>query len=112
MQTEPAIVASVIHTLGVLAASRSETADGRELIARSIELLRALPEPGEPLLLPVALGYGRTPASGDRMPRLFLEQTFVTARRVRPAGAVAYALLRPRDGGARRGQCHRFTGAA
>ncbi len=25
------------------------------------------------------------------MPRLFLEQTFVTARRVRPAGAVAYA---------------------
>jgi hypothetical protein len=32
------------------------------------------------------------PRRADRPPRLFLEQTFVTARRVRPAGAVAYAL--------------------
>ncbi|MDX6664360.1 MAG: hypothetical protein QOG68_566, partial [Solirubrobacteraceae bacterium] len=89
---EPAIVASVSHTLGVIAASRNEIAPGRGLIARSIELLRGLPEPGEPLLLPVALGFGRVPRAGGRPPRLFLEQTFVTARRVRPAGAVAYAL--------------------
>ena len=89
---EPAIVASVVHTLGVIAASRSDTATGRDLIARSIELLRALPERGESLLLPVALGYGRVPGAEGRPPRLFLEQTFVTARRVRPAGAVAYAL--------------------
>jgi predicted ATPase/DNA-binding SARP family transcriptional activator/class 3 adenylate cyclase len=89
---EPAIAASVIHTLGVIDASRNDTANGREAIARSIELLRALPEHGEPLLLPVALGYGRVPRDDDRPPRRFLEQTFVTARRVNPAGAVAYAL--------------------
>lgn len=47
---EPASVASVIHTLGVIAASRNNTATGRELIAHSIELLRALPSNGEPLL--------------------------------------------------------------
>lgn len=89
---EPAIVASVVHTLGVIAASRNRTTTGRELITRSIELLQALPEPGEPLLLPVALGYGRILRGDGRLPRMFLEQTFVTARRVRPAGAVAYAL--------------------
>jgi predicted ATPase/DNA-binding SARP family transcriptional activator/class 3 adenylate cyclase len=89
--SEPAIVASVFHTLGVISASRSDIAAGCALIARSIELLRALPEPGEPLRLPVALGYGRIPTAPDRLPRLFLEQTFVTARRVRSAGAVAYA---------------------
>ncbi len=89
--SEPAIVASVVHTLGVLSASRSDTAAGCTLIAASIELLRGLPEPGKPLLLPVALGYGRIPTSPGRLPRLFLEQTFVTARRVRSAGAVAYA---------------------
>ena len=49
-------------------------------------------EHGEPLLLPVALGYGRVRARTGGVPRLFLEQTFVTARRVAPAGAVAYAL--------------------
>jgi predicted ATPase len=84
-----AIAASVPHTLGVIATSRNETARGRELIARSVELLRELPADGEPLLLPVANGYGRVPGPGHRT---FLEQTFVTARRVRPAGAVAYAL--------------------
>ena len=89
---EPATVASVVHTLGVIAASRSDTTTGRGLIAQSIELLRALPEDGEPLLLPVALGFGRMRRTSDRPPRLFLEQTFVTARRVTPAGAVAYAL--------------------
>jgi predicted ATPase/DNA-binding SARP family transcriptional activator len=89
---EPAIVASVIHTLGVIAGSRRDHSPARELIADSIELLRALPDDHEPLLLPVALGYGRIPSVGDRLPRLFLEQTFVTARRVRPGGAVAYAL--------------------
>jgi predicted ATPase/DNA-binding SARP family transcriptional activator len=88
----PAIVASVIHTLGVIEASRHETATGRGLIARSLELLRALPEQGDPLLLPVALGYGRAWGRPAGPPRLFLEQTFVTARRVRPAGAVAYVL--------------------
>jgi predicted ATPase/DNA-binding SARP family transcriptional activator/class 3 adenylate cyclase len=88
---EPAIVASVVHTLGVLSASRRDTAAGCDLIARSVELLQALPEPDEPLLLPVALGYGRIPSATDGLPRLFLEQTFVTARRVTPAGAVAYA---------------------
>jgi predicted ATPase/DNA-binding SARP family transcriptional activator len=89
---EPALVASVIHTLGVIEASRHETATGRGLIARSLDLLRALPERGDPLLLPVALGYGRAWGRPAGPPRLFLEQTFVTARRVRPAGAVAYVL--------------------
>lgn len=88
---QPAIVASVIHTLGVISASRSDAAAGRELIARSIDLLGALPQPGEPLLLPVALGFGRIGRESGGLPRLFLEQTFVTARRVTPAGAVAYA---------------------
>ena len=89
---EPASVASVIHTLGVIAASRNNTAAGGELIAHSIELLRALPSNGEPLLVPVARGYGRVPGVAGAVPRLFLEQTFVTARRVQAAGAVAYAL--------------------
>ncbi len=88
---EPAIVASVTHTLGVLSGSRSDTTAGCELIARSIELLCALPEPGESLLLPVALGFGRIPRPTGGLPRLFLEQTFVTARHVTPGGAVAYA---------------------
>jgi predicted ATPase/DNA-binding SARP family transcriptional activator len=88
---EAAVVASVVHTLGVIAASRHETVTGYELIAEGLELLRALPDDGAPLLLPVALGYGRVDAARP-LPRLFLEQTFVTARRVRPAGAVAYAL--------------------
>ena len=60
---------------------------GCELIARSIELLRALPQPGEPLLLPVALGYGR-----------------IRARNRRPAAAVPRADVRdgpPRDAGRR-----------
>jgi tetratricopeptide (TPR) repeat protein len=89
---EPAIFASVVHTLGVIAASRHDTATGRGLLTRSVELLRALAEPGEPLLLPVALGYGRARGWAGSPSRLFLEQTFVTARRVRPAGAVAYVL--------------------
>ena len=89
---EAAIVASVIHTLGVIAASRNNTAAVGELIAHSIELLRALPSNGEPLLVPVARGYGRVPGIDGAVPRLFLEQTFVTARRVQAAGAVAYAL--------------------
>ncbi len=83
------IVASVLHTLGVISASRHETTRGRELIAQSIELLQALPADGEPVLLPVAHGFG--PASGGPHCR-FLEQTFVTARRVRPARAVPYAI--------------------
>ena len=89
---EPAIVASVVHTLGVIAASRNDTDAGRKLIAQSVGLLRALPQGGPPLLLPVALGYGRVPRTRNRPPRLFLEQTFVTARQVPPAVAVAYAL--------------------
>ena len=90
---EPAIAASVIHTLGVIAASRNDTANGREMIARSIELLRALPAARR---APAAPGGARLRARGTRgttaPPRRFLEQTFVTARRVHPAGAVAYAL--------------------
>ena len=89
---QPATAASVIHTLGVIAASRNDTANGREMIERSIELLRGLPEHGEPLLLPVALGFGRVARGDDDSPRRFLEQTFVTARRVHPAGAVPYTL--------------------
>ena len=89
---EPAIVASVIHTLGVIAASRHDTATGRALIEESLGLLRALPDHREPLLLPVALGYGRIPGAMNHRPRLFLEQTFVTARRTTLPGAVAYAL--------------------
>ncbi len=83
------IVASVLHTLGVISASRNDTARGRELIGQSIELLQALPTDGEPMLLPVAHGYGRPPGGPHRR---FLEQTFVTARRVRPARAVPYAI--------------------
>jgi predicted ATPase/tetratricopeptide (TPR) repeat protein len=91
-RTEPAIVASVLHTLGVIAGSRSDSAGARALIARSVELLRALPPGGEPLLLPVALGYACAPGA-DRLPRrLILEETFLTARRARPPAAVAYAL--------------------
>lgn len=84
-----AVSASVVHSLGVIAASRSETATGRQLITQSIELLRKLSAHGESVLLPVAHGYGRAPGAAHRK---FLEQTFVTARRVPPAGAVAYAL--------------------
>ncbi|HSO97964.1 MAG TPA: BTAD domain-containing putative transcriptional regulator, partial [Solirubrobacteraceae bacterium] len=90
--SEPAIVASVIHTLGVIAASRHDTATGRELIEESLGLLRALPDHTQALLLPVACGYGRIPDAGKHRLRLFLEQTFVTARRTTLAGAVAYAL--------------------
>jgi predicted ATPase/DNA-binding SARP family transcriptional activator len=104
---EQAIVASVVHSLGVIAASRNDTAPGRALIAQSVELLRELPPDGEPLLLPVALGYARLPGTGSRPPRLFLEGTFVTARRVTAAGALAYALCdlaaAARDAGDTRG---------
>jgi predicted ATPase/DNA-binding SARP family transcriptional activator len=89
---EASILASVVHTLGVIAGSRHETEAGREILERSIELLRALPPEGERLLLPVALGYGPIPVPEGSPPRVFLEQTFVTARRVRPAGAIPYAL--------------------
>jgi predicted ATPase/DNA-binding SARP family transcriptional activator len=90
---EDAMVASIVHTLGVIAASRNRTASGREMIARSVELLRVLPAHGDPMLLPVALGYGRLPRSAAELPpRLFLEQTLVTASRATPASAVAYAL--------------------
>lgn len=88
----PATVASLTHTLGVIAATRNAMATGRDLIALGIELLRELPPDGEPLLLPVAYGFGRVPAAGRRRARMFLEQTHVTAHRVRPAGAVAYSL--------------------
>jgi predicted ATPase/DNA-binding SARP family transcriptional activator len=88
--TDPAIAASVAHTLGVIAASRNDLARGRELVAQSVEELRRLPRSGPTLLLPVALGFGRYP--GAVSGRLFLDQTFVTARRVTPALAVAYAL--------------------
>ena len=88
--TDPAIAASVAHTLGVIAASRNDIARGRELVAQSVEELRRLPRSGPALLLPVALGFGRYP--GAVADRLFLDQTFVTARRVMPELAVAYAL--------------------
>ncbi len=64
----PAIVASVVHTLGVIAARRHDTATGRDLIARASSSC-ALPEQHEPLSLPVALGYGRLPRASDRPPR-------------------------------------------
>jgi predicted ATPase/DNA-binding SARP family transcriptional activator len=88
----PATVASVTHTLGVIAATRNAMPTGRGLIAHGIELLHQLPPDGDPLLLPVAYGYGRVPAVGPRRARVFLEHTYVTACRVRPAGAVAYCL--------------------
>jgi predicted ATPase/DNA-binding SARP family transcriptional activator len=83
------IAASVLHTLGVIGVSRSEFEPGRALITQSVEALRELPPDGEPVLLPVAHGYGRMPGSAHRS---FLEQTFVTARRVRPGSAIPYAL--------------------
>ena len=88
---EDAIAASVLHTLGVLEASRSRTAVGRDLITQSVALLRQLDVHRPPLLLPVALGYGRVPGN-PHSHRRFLELTFVTARRVDPESAVAYAL--------------------
>jgi predicted ATPase/DNA-binding SARP family transcriptional activator len=89
---EVATVASVVHSLGVAEASRRTSRRGRELIERSVALLRALPPDGPPLLLPVSLGYGRVDADDGRPPRMFLEQTFVTARRVKPQRAVAHAM--------------------
>lgn len=86
----PGIIASVIHTLGVIAASQNDTAKGCGLITQSLDLLRTLPAE-ERLLLPVAAGIGRIPGPAGRA-RLFLEQTFVTARRARRAAAVAYVL--------------------
>jgi tetratricopeptide (TPR) repeat protein len=76
----------------VIAASRNDIADGRALIKESIDRLRLLPPEGPQLLVPVARGYGRIPRGDGYRPGLFLEQTFVTARRVKPAGAVAHAL--------------------
>jgi predicted ATPase/DNA-binding SARP family transcriptional activator len=84
-----AVVASVLHTLGVIEASRNETKLAKHQIAQSVELLRELPPDGDLLFLPVAHGYARGPGPAYRH---FLEQTFVTARRVRPSGAVPYAL--------------------
>jgi predicted ATPase/DNA-binding SARP family transcriptional activator len=84
---DPAAMATIIHTLGVIAASRHRTDSGRGLIARSIELLGEISD-DEELLLPVALGFGRFPGGSGRT---FLDQTFVTARRVTPSGAVPYA---------------------
>jgi predicted ATPase/DNA-binding SARP family transcriptional activator len=89
---EAATVASVIHSLGVSEASRRNSPRGRELIERSVELLRALAPDAPPLLLPVSLGYGRVASTAERPPRMFLEQTFVTARRVKPERAVAHAV--------------------
>jgi predicted ATPase/DNA-binding SARP family transcriptional activator len=89
---ERAIVASVIHTMGVIAASRNDIPAGRGLIAESIERLRALRPDGEPLLLPVARGYGPVERGDGRRRGVFLEQTFVTARMARPPAAAAYAL--------------------
>jgi predicted ATPase len=86
---EPAHVASIIHTQGVIATSRHQLAEGRRLIARSVAQLESLLGDEDPLLLPVAVGFGRYPGNEHRQ---FLEQTFVTAAWVRPAGAVAYAL--------------------
>jgi tetratricopeptide (TPR) repeat protein len=76
----------------VIAASCNHTEAAFKLIGRSLELLRGLPADSQPLLLPVALGFGRISGAGRHAHRRFLEQTFVTARRVKPAGAVAYAL--------------------
>jgi predicted ATPase len=89
---EASTVASVVHSVGVSEASRRNSSRSREMIERSVELLRELPADGPPLLLPVSLGYGRVAATEDRPPRMFLEQTFVTARRVRPRHAVAHAM--------------------
>jgi predicted ATPase/DNA-binding SARP family transcriptional activator len=100
---EAATVASVVHSVGVSEASRRTSSHGREMIERSVELLGELPADGPPLLLPVSLGYGRLERTDDRPPRMFLEQTFVTARRVRPRHAVAHAMcdlaLATRNGG-------------
>ena len=97
-----AAAASIVHTEGVIAASRHRTPEARRLIASSVTELESLPEDGEALLLPVAVGFGRYP--GHRA-RFFFEQTFVTAARVRPAGAVAYALCDLGGSGAQRWRC-------
>jgi tetratricopeptide (TPR) repeat protein len=86
----PAVAASVTHTLGVITASRNQTGEGRRLIGESIEQLRAIPTGRDRVLFPVSLGYG--PVPGHTETRRFLEQTFVTARRLRPAAAIPYAL--------------------
>jgi predicted ATPase/DNA-binding SARP family transcriptional activator len=86
----PAVAASVTHTLGVIAASRNQTSEGRLLISDGLEQLQRLPPADERVLFPVSLGYG--PVPGHPLTRCFLEQTFVTARRLRPGSAVPYAL--------------------
>jgi predicted ATPase/DNA-binding SARP family transcriptional activator len=86
---EPAVVASIMHTQGVIAASRHQLTESRRLIARSVAQLETLAPDGDALLLPVAIGLGLYP--GDKG-RLFLEHTFATAARVRPAAAIGYAL--------------------
>jgi predicted ATPase/DNA-binding SARP family transcriptional activator len=89
---EASILASVLHTLGVIETSRGRSTAGRELIGHSVRLLRELPPDAPALLLPVAVGYGRTRSPRGIPQRRFLEQTFVTARRVKPPAAVGYAL--------------------
>ncbi len=86
----PAVAASVTHTLGVMAVSRNQTGEGRRLISESLERLWGLPADHGRVLFPVSLGYG--PIPGHTETRRFLEQTFVTARRLRPAAAIPYAL--------------------
>jgi predicted ATPase len=94
------VMASVLHTLGVIATSRRSRLEGRRLIEQSIELLGELGAEPEPLLLPVSHGYGLVPGSRHRR---FLEHTFVTAHRTSPVGAIAYvrcdlaAVLRESD---------------
>lgn len=87
----PGVVAAVRHTMGVVEGSR-RAAGARDQLDASLALLRTLAPDGEPLLLPLALGFLREARGAGVPPRLVLEETLLTARRVRPRHAVGYAL--------------------
>ena len=88
-QRDPAAAATVLHTLGVIAASHGDLATGRDRVQRAVTSLRGMGDGDERVLLGVALGYGPFPIGPPH--RRFLEQTFVAARRTDPTVALALA---------------------
>jgi tetratricopeptide (TPR) repeat protein len=77
--------------MGVVEGSR-RAPGARDQLDGSLALLRTLAPDAEPLLLPLALGFLREARGAGLPPRLMLEETLLTARRVRPRPAVGYAL--------------------
>ena len=88
-----AIVASIQHTIGVVAASRGDYSRAVTLLDKSLEILRGLPAEAEPLFLPIALGDVLIREKGTANPRQYFEETFFPARRVAPDRAVGFVLV-------------------